>query len=88
LSAYAAHVSIMKRDEQGCQPKHHILFHLLFNMRFFGNARDYATWHDEALNKTLKASCRATSQSTFDRSVLLRMRELLSKDLKRPRDAI
>ena len=76
----------MKDDEQGCVPKFRIVFHLIFDISLFGNPSLYATWYDEALNKLLKATCRQTSQSTFERAVLLRMRELLSK-LKRARDA-
>jgi hypothetical protein len=76
----------MSGDEQGCTPKFHIVFHLIFDISFFGNPSLYATWYDEALNKLLKSTCRQTSQSTFERSVLIRMRELLSK-LKRQRDA-
>jgi hypothetical protein len=66
-------------------PKHHIMFHLIFNVGYQGNPRMYATWVDESLNKTLKACCRQVSQSTFEGSVLFHMRQVLRKgSLKRP----
>jgi hypothetical protein len=55
-------------------------FIYFFNLDYHGNPKLYATWLDEALNKVLKASCRQTSQSTFERSVLFRMRYMLRKD--------
>lgn len=61
------------------QPKHHIMFHLLAKSEHFGNPTQYSTWRSEALSKTLKAACRQTSQATFERSVLLRMQELLKQ---------
>jgi hypothetical protein len=64
-------------SEHGFIPKHHIVFHLLRNIGYHGSVRLYATWFDEALNKMLKAACRFTSQATFDRSVLVRMRSIL-----------
>jgi hypothetical protein len=83
IVAYCRHVALMSADEIFV-PKHHIVFHLLDRVKWFGNPRLYATWLDEALNKTLKAICRQTSQSTFERSVLWRMREVLRSDVKRP----
>jgi hypothetical protein len=62
---------------RGFTPKHHKVFHLLRNIGYQGNVRLYATWFDEALNKMLKAACRFTSQATFDRTVLVRMRSVL-----------
>ena len=53
-------------------------------MGYQGNPQAYATWLDEALNKTLKAACRQQSQATFERAVLLRMEKLISQ--KRARD--
>ena len=83
IVAYCKHVALMSADDVFV-PKHHIVFHLLDRVKWFGNPRLYATWLDEALNKTLKAVCRLTSQSTFERSVLWRMRELMQSDSKRP----
>ena len=69
-------------------PKHHMMWHLLDSAVFLGNPRFYATWEDESLNKALKAACKHSSQLCFERSVLLRMREILSdlrsKGRKRP----
>ena len=59
------------------RPKHHIVFHLMAKIPLLGNHQLYATWLDEALNKVLKTSCRNASQAVFERTVLLRMRELL-----------
>ena len=43
----------------GCYTaKHHMMIHLLGNMKRHGNPKYYSTWQDEALNKTLKAFCR------------------------------
>ena len=64
-------------------PKHHLVWHLIFNTSFHGNQNFYSNWLDEALNKILKASCRFTSQQTFDVSVLLRMKEHLSSRARR-----
>ena len=49
---------------------------LLVGRRYLGNPL-YATWQDEALNKTLKLACRETSQAGFERTILYRMREIL-----------
>ena len=62
---------------QCCIKKHRLFWHLLFNIPWHGNPSMYATWEDESLNKSLKMSCRMTSQATFVESVLLRMREQL-----------
>ena len=70
------HMRHLEADEL-FQPKHHIVFHLLSKIPLLGNPQLCATWLDEALNKVLKSSCRDTSQAVFERTVLLRMRELL-----------
>ena len=67
-------------------PKHHLVWHLLFNSIYQGNPNVYSNWLDEALNKTLKACCRLTSQLTFEVSVLLRVRAHLCSR-PRPRRA-
>jgi hypothetical protein len=82
LECYCAHIALIEADEQ-YKPKHHIVFHLINKMRWHGNPRLYNTWLDEALNKTLKGSCRQTSQATFERAVLLRMSSLLARPFKR-----
>jgi hypothetical protein len=68
-------------------PKHHLCFHLVGNLLWHGNPIWYANWRDESLNRVLKACCRNVSQRTFDASLLLRMRELISDSsaLKRGR---
>ncbi len=60
-------------------PKHHICYHLIANTPKHGNPVAYANWLDEALNKSLKACCRFVSQRGFETSVLLRMRDILSR---------
>ena len=58
-------------------PKHHIMYHLLVKSGFQGNPAVYATWLDEALNKSLKQACKNASSATFYESVLLKLREML-----------
>jgi hypothetical protein len=75
-------MALMAEDEVYV-PKHHIVFHLIDKIAYQGNPRLYATWLDEALNKTLKACCRQISQATFEGSVLFHMRRLTSKDWRK-----
>jgi hypothetical protein len=63
-------------------PKNHQVFHLLDRIKFQGNPTCYAVWLDESLNKLLKKTCRNTSQFTFERSVLHRMKRLLNGPVK------
>jgi hypothetical protein len=58
-------------------PKHHMVYHLLSNMSYHGNPKEYDTWLSEALNKVLKGACRGASQATFEQTVLVRMHHLL-----------
>ena len=60
-------------------PKHHLFWHALSDMDALGDPQKYSTWLDGSLNKTLKATCRKTSQATFEASVLLRMLYLMSE---------
>ena len=77
LDMYARSVSLMEGDD--CYtPKFHQMLHLIFKTGCHGNPSLTSTWHDEALNKVLKGSCRHVSQLTFERSVLFAMREILS----------
>ena len=55
-------------------PKHHVVFHLLDDMTWFGNTVAYANWQDEALNRNLKALCKSCSQLSFEPTLLLRAR--------------
>jgi hypothetical protein len=64
-------------------PKHHMLVHLLFSQKKQGNPSAYSNWQDEALNKTLKASCRFVLQLTFELGVLMRVKDILEKPPKR-----
>ena len=76
MDLYVKHVALMAPF--ACYtPKHHIVLHLLFNVKRQGNPMVYATWLDESLNKLLKASCKNASATTFYPVVLLKMRELL-----------
>ncbi len=74
---YALHIACMREEEGAFQAKHHLLFHLLAKSEWCGNPTLYATWLSEAYNKKMKAATRNTSQATFERSLLLRMRTLL-----------
>ena len=66
-------------------PKRHLTCHLLRGLELCGNPRNHANWEDESLNRTLKQACQKISQSTFEVSVLLRMRTILStRGKKRP----
>ena len=56
-----------------------MLMHVLQRMPNLGNPRFYANWMDETLNKHLKHSCRMVSQVNFERSLYIRMRELLKR---------
>jgi len=77
MNLYCEHVALLAADDI-YTPKFNIYFHLLSELSFFGHPKNYGTWLDEALNKLLKATCRLTSQSTFDRSVLSRMQRLMA----------
>ena len=79
---YREHMALME-PEDAFTPRHHIVFHMLDRIWFFGNPRWYSTWESEAKNKVLKLACRDTSQATFEQSVLLRMSELLKPSKKR-----
>ena len=39
-------------------PKHHLMFHLIDRVKWFGNPWDYAVFFDESLNKNLKGVLR------------------------------
>ena len=77
MMQWAEHMALMA-PMQCFVPKHHRMFRLVFNSMDQGSPSHYSTWADEGLNKTLKAACRHASQLSFERSVLLRMRALLS----------
>ena len=78
MRLYCDHIALMAPFS--CYvPKHHICFHLLRKQEYQGNPMIYATWLDEALNKTLKQSCKNAKPASFEQSVLLRMRDVLQK---------
>ena len=79
---YKQHVEAMRVFETFV-PKHHIIVHMLDKMSYQGNPVFYATWLDESLNKVLKAACRFTSQSSFELSVLTRMRQILQTEVEK-----
>ena len=66
-------------------PKRHLTTHLVVSSSFFGNPVRFANWQDESLNRVFRATCRLTSQKTFESSVMPRMWYLLrhSKGVKR-----
>ena len=61
-------------------PKHHMFYHLLWNIEFQGNPEVYSNWMDETLNNVLKSCCRHVHQMNFEAETLLRMRELLRRE--------
>jgi hypothetical protein len=75
---YSRHLALMVVFD--CYvPKHHLLVHLLHDVPWMGNPIKYSTWLDESLNKTLKQACKNASAATFECTVLLRMRDILSR---------
>lgn len=74
---YNRHVALMLPFE-AYTPKHHLCFHLLGNLAEHGNPLYYSNWEDETQNRVLKQACRLASQTTFESSTLLRMREILA----------
>eukprot|EP00959_Pyramimonas_sp_CCMP1952_P035015 733061-Pyramimonas_sp.AAC.1 len=59
------------------KPKHRVIDHLIDRTSWFGSPSLCSCWVDEALNETLKASCKNCGHHTFESGVLLRMRMLL-----------
>ena len=80
---WSRHLRLTTGIEEIEIPKRHLVAHLLFRIRLQGNPRRYAVWVDESLNKTLKAACRTVSQTNFESSLILRMRELIRHGHKR-----
>lgn len=58
-------------------PKFHLIFHSLAETGEKGNPWHYSSWFDEHLNKTVKQCCKYASQITFEKTVLLKTREVL-----------
>ena len=57
-------------------PKTHLMIHLLQRSRYHGNPLEYAVFLDEALNRKLKLALRNCHQCSFDRTALIKMREV------------
>ena len=76
---YSIFLGISARLGAALIPKRHQVCHLLQQQGRFGNPVRFASWHDESLNRKLKAACRLQGQATFEIGVLLRMRSLLSQ---------
>ena len=70
------HMHLMEQWDE-FQPKHHVIFHPLQETMEKGNPWFYSAWLDESLNKILKAASGNASNLQFDRTVLLRMKELM-----------
>ena len=84
FSAYLRLCSLTQHvDEIREQPKRHSMIHLLKDMAVLGNPLFYHNWYDEHLNKTLKMTCRLSSQGTLECTVLHRMRALLPEEHKK-----
>ncbi len=77
MRLWAQHVALLS-PYNAYKPKHHLIFHLIFDSQWFGNPNHYSCWYDEALNKVLKQACRLCSQSVFEQSLLMQMRDILN----------
>ena len=64
-------------------PKRHLWTHALDRLLDHGNPWNYSCWYDEHLNKVLKMATRNVSQATFEKSLLQRMRYILSGEAKK-----
>ena len=58
-------------------PKVHFAMHMCHRMAFQGNARLWANWHDESLNKQLKLACRHASALNWEPLVFAKMEVVL-----------
>ena len=82
-SAYSRYLFLTRSIPALVFPNRHIVCHAIERLDDQGNPKFFGNWHDEALNKVLKAACRNVSQVTFEPSLLRRMRPLLSKNSKK-----
>ena len=82
-SAYSRYLFLTRSIPALVFPKRHVVCHAIERLDDQGNPKFFGNWHDEALNKVLKAACRNVSQVTFEPSLLRRMRPLLSKSSKK-----
>ena len=71
------HMQIMRPWDQFV-PKHHVIFHALQQTMEKGNPWFYSSWLNESLNKQLKHACKDLSQATFETTLLIKMREILT----------
>ena len=58
-------------------PKMHLMVHLAYQVRFFGNPRLTATWEDEGVNRQFAAVCKSAHASVWHRRVLATMNHVL-----------
>ena len=86
MDAYKRHMVLMSRFD--CfTPKHHLMMHLTFRARVFGNPRCYATWEDESFNKRLKALVQGCHQSNFEIRAFATFAAFYAREVKRQRRA-
>ena len=66
-------------------PTFHAVYHFLANQSQFGNPSYHWNFSDEEANRSLTAAAKTCSQLCFERTLLLRLRELCARPaLKRP----
>lgn len=82
LNLWKQHMAIM-RDQDVFVPKHHLTFHMIMRAVLHGNPWLDATFLDESLNKELKRCCRFAHQATFESTVILKITEVLQRQLQK-----
>ena len=78
------------REEAGVlyKPKMHLMVHLIFQTKKFGNPKHVATWFDEGLNRNLAAVASTAHAHVWDRRILATFNHSLgptARLAKRPR---
>ena len=63
-------------------PKRHLCAHLIADLHYFGNPKQFACWIDEAFNRNLKLCLREVSQITFEPFALLRFRKQMQEPMR------
>ena len=69
-------------------PKHHLMLHLTWNVRWSGSPQAHAVWGDESDNKLMKQVLRNVSSACFESLGLSKLQALLDRrygGVKRPR---
>ena len=77
---YQRFCNLTAHVEELLQPKRHLFYHLIKDLRSKGNPRFFANWRDEGLNKLLRSACRQISQAAFEPSLLVNMECLLEDE--------